>query len=223
MLLIEAKNHPRSIWSPTGSCSSGGEVRARFEIGGGSFVLAPDHWHGLRFAEEHTRGYDAEEECFTPGYVDAVADEQGRVDVAINVLPQVPQYDVPSVADSDIPLAQAAADFLVARGHPQGPSVIAGWPWFADWGRDTLLSIPGLLLVDGRTDEAEAMLETWGATVSEVGFPIASWMKTRGGISVRRMQPFGICTWLVFGSKLRSTVCPRPHRHGLPIDRGSLA
>ena len=123
---------------PNGVLLQRGEVRARFEISGGSFVVAPDHWHGLRFAEEHTRGYDAEEECFTPGYVDAVADEQGRVDVAINVLPQVPQYDVPSVADSDIPLAQAAADFLVARGHPQGPSVIAGWPWFADWGRDTL-------------------------------------------------------------------------------------
>ena len=105
---------------PNGVLLQRGEVRARFEISGGSFVVAPDHWHGLRFAEEHTRGYDAEEECFTPGHVDAVADEQGRVDVTINVMPQVPQYDVPSVADSDIPLAQAAADFLVARGHPQG-------------------------------------------------------------------------------------------------------
>ena len=72
-------------------------------------------------AEEHMRGYDAEEECFTPGHVDAVADEQGRVDVTINVLPQVPQYDVPSVADSDIPLGASAADFwlhaVIRRGH----------------------------------------------------------------------------------------------------------
>lgn len=162
---------PQSELITNGVLLKRGEVQARFEINGGSFVASPDHWHGLRFAEEHTRGYDAEENCFTPGHVDAVADDQGRVDVTINVLPQVPQWPVPPVADSDIPLAQAAADFLVARGHPQGPSVIAGWPWFADWGRDTLLSIPGLLLVDGRMDEAEAMLETWGATVSDGRIP----------------------------------------------------
>ena len=92
--------------------------------------------------------------------------------------------------------------------------MIAGWPWFADWGRDTLLSIPGLLLVDGRTDEAEAMLETWGATVWMVGFPIAL-DEDEGRISVRRMRLFGICTWLVFGSKppishLPTAPLPRP-------------
>ena len=156
---------------PGGLVLQRGEVRASFQISDGNFHKSPDHWHGLRFAEEQTRGYDAEEKCFTPGFVDAVADEQGRVNVVLDVQPETPKCAVPPVASSSIPLAHAAADFLVSREHPQGPSVIAGWPWFADWGRDTLLSIPGLLLVDGRTNEAEAMLETWGATVSDGRIP----------------------------------------------------
>ena len=139
------------------------------------------------------------------GYVDAVADEQGRVDVTINVMPQVRSTTClrwPTLTFR----WRSAADFLVARGHPQGPSVSR--PWFADWGRDTLLSIPGLLLVDGRTDEAEAMLEP-GRHRFGGRIPIASWMKTRGGISVRRMQPFSICMWLVLARSHRSAICPR--------------
>ena len=39
--------------------------------------------------------------------------------------------------------------------HATGTTVIAGYPWFADWGRDTMISLPGLLLVTGRFEEAE--------------------------------------------------------------------
>ena len=46
-----------------------------------------------------------------------------------------------------------------AKPADDGPtSVIAGYPWFADWGRDSLISMPGLLLGQGRIDEAVSML-----------------------------------------------------------------
>ncbi len=54
-------------------------------------------------------------------------------------------------------LARAAADFLVMRKSPDGTmgtTVLAGYPWFADWGRDTMISLPGLLLVTGRFRQA---------------------------------------------------------------------
>src|SRR5206468_2328202 len=62
-------------------------------------------------------------------------------------------------------LACAADDFVIAL--PDGAaapaptataSVIAGYPWFADWGRDTMISLPGLFLVTGRHEEALAAL-----------------------------------------------------------------
>jgi predicted glycogen debranching enzyme len=59
-------------------------------------------------------------------------------------------------------LAVAARQFMVARHGPQArawtASVIAGYPWFGDWGRDTMISLPGLMLCTGRLDEAESTL-----------------------------------------------------------------
>ncbi len=56
-------------------------------------------------------------------------------------------------------LALAADQFLVAR-PPQGTTVIAGYPWFGDWGRDTMISLPGLCLATGRGDLARSVLTT---------------------------------------------------------------
>lgn len=44
---------------------------------------------------------------------------------------------------------------------PEESSVIAGYPWFSDWGRDTMISLPGLLLTTGRFDEARRVMETF--------------------------------------------------------------
>ena len=49
-------------------------------------------------------------------------------------------------------LQHAANDFVVARKSPDGQpgcTVIAGYPWFADWGRDTMISLPGLFSPSG--------------------------------------------------------------------------
>jgi 4-alpha-glucanotransferase len=61
-------------------------------------------------------------------------------------------------------LACAADQFLVARPLPDDPagrSVIAGYHWFNDWGRDTMISLPGLALATGRTGEAATILRTF--------------------------------------------------------------
>ena len=60
-------------------------------------------------------------------------------------------------------LCRAADQFIVRRkvGDFDGLSIIAGYPWFGDWGRDTMLSLPGLLLATGRVADAEQVLLTW--------------------------------------------------------------
>ncbi len=54
-------------------------------------------------------------------------------------------------------LSQAAEAFRVRRADGS-PTIIAGYPWFADWGRDTMISLPGLLIARGLLDEAQRVL-----------------------------------------------------------------
>jgi predicted glycogen debranching enzyme len=61
-------------------------------------------------------------------------------------------------------LILAADQFIVRRtlpADPEGRSVIAGYPWFSDWGRDTMISLPGLALTTGRHDLAASILRTF--------------------------------------------------------------
>jgi predicted glycogen debranching enzyme len=75
-------------------------------------------------------------------------------------------------------LSLAADAFVVARaespidapaGAPPraGTTAIAGYPWFTDWGRDTMISLPGLLLATGRAADAAAVLRTFAAHVQD--------------------------------------------------------
>src|SRR5271157_3692257 len=54
-------------------------------------------------------------------------------------------------------LTAAADQFIVTRGSSR--SMIAGYPWFADWGRDTMIALPGLTLATGRYDIARSILQ----------------------------------------------------------------
>jgi glycogen debranching enzyme len=65
-------------------------------------------------------------------------------------------------------LSIAAEQFLVAA-RPAGPeraTVIAGFPWFSDWGRDTMIALPGLTLARGRPDVAAAILRSFAPYIS---------------------------------------------------------
>ncbi len=65
-------------------------------------------------------------------------------------------------------LLLAADSFLFVRPLPDGSrgvSVIAGYPWFGDWGRDTMIALPGLAVASGRFDAARAVLETYAGFV----------------------------------------------------------
>jgi predicted glycogen debranching enzyme len=71
-------------------------------------------------------------------------------------------------------LALAADTFVIARplpDVPDGRSVIAGYPWFGDWGRDTMISLPGLTLATGRPDIALRILQTFARFVSQGMLP----------------------------------------------------
>lgn len=69
----------------------------------------------------------------------------------------------PQTRETIARLAAAADAYVVDRGIEGGisTSIIAGYPWFSDWGRDTMIALPGLLLITGRHDEALNTLMTF--------------------------------------------------------------
>ena len=67
-------------------------------------------------------------------------------------------------------LLLAADNFLFARQLAtgrEGESVMAGYPWFGDWGRDTMIALPGLTLVTGRAAAARRILETFAGFLDQ--------------------------------------------------------
>ncbi len=71
-------------------------------------------------------------------------------------------------------LMLAADQFIVSRptaGDPGGRSVIAGYHWFSDWGRDTMIALPGLTLATGRPEVAAGVLRTYARFVDQGMLP----------------------------------------------------
>ena len=66
-------------------------------------------------------------------------------------------------------LSTAADQFIVAR--ERGKTVIAGYHWFADWGRDTMIALPGLALTTGRADVAKGILSEFATHVDQGMLP----------------------------------------------------
>lgn len=62
---------------------------------------------------------------------------------------------------------QAADQFVVQRPGTGETTIVAGYPWFSDWGRDAMLSLNGLLLVTGRWREAQSVLQTFGKAMAD--------------------------------------------------------
>src|SRR5260370_7430504 len=66
-------------------------------------------------------------------------------------------------------LTAAADQYIVARGDQK--TVIAGYHWFGDWGRDTMIALPGLTLLTGKHDVARSILRTFARHVNQGMLP----------------------------------------------------
>jgi glycogen debranching enzyme len=113
----------------------------------GRFEPGADWYYNIEYLMELERGMDFREDLFTPGVI---------------VLDLKPGEWAPICASIDGAGYTAPAlrrdPFVVKRGDGR-PTIIAGYPWFTDWGRDTMISLPGLLIVAGRLAEARAIIE----------------------------------------------------------------
>jgi predicted glycogen debranching enzyme len=144
-------------------------------LSNGAYRHAPAWFRNLRYDAERERGLDDVEDVASPGLFswDLAAGE------AVLILRAGDGLGVRTAAHAeDLALREAArraacgtaldlaADaYLIDRGA--GRTILAGFPWFTDWGRDTFIAMRGLLIARDRFDEAAAVLEAWAGAVSE--------------------------------------------------------
>ncbi len=68
-------------------------------------------------------------------------------------------------------LGVACDDFITYRKGTDGKTILAGYPWFGDWGRDTMIALPGLTLSTGRFEDAKSILKTFAKYCSNGMLP----------------------------------------------------
>lgn len=155
----------------------------------GSFVPEPDWYWGFRHRVEGFRGLDDSEDLFRPGHFELTLEQGesagvvttaersfgGDSSASLNAEMRRQRELVPAHIEREPEwirqLALAADQFIVQRGTGDGRTVIAGYPWFGDWGRDTMIALPGLTLATGRTDIARQVLLTFAEHVSDGMLP----------------------------------------------------
>ena len=139
-----------------------------------SLARTGDWYHNFQYAREQERGLDFEEDLFQP-FVLRHALEPGRpATLLVSLEPRdSAEYDALQAAELERRgafgkdrLTWAASQFLVARGN--STSVIAGYHWFTDWGRDTMISLPGLTL---ESESARDILLTFASHLSQGMLP----------------------------------------------------
>jgi predicted glycogen debranching enzyme len=149
------------------------------------YTHAPDWYRQFLYTEERDRGLEHLEDLASPG---ALAFDLDRGDALWLVAADTPETRT-LLAGSDpetlarglaaqeerrragFPsrLERAADAYVVRRGA--GRTIVAGYPWFTDWGRDTFIALRGLCLATGRLDEALAILLEWARSISEGMIP----------------------------------------------------
>ncbi len=144
----------------------------------GRYEHAPTWYRNFNYREEAARGLDHIEDLGAPGTFafdltkgDAVMLLCTGEDIDADVVPLAARIRQEEAAQREplAPLHRAAQAFIVRRGR--GNTIIAGYPWFTDWGRDTFIAMRGLVLSRRRHDIAAAILLAWSDTVSEGMLP----------------------------------------------------
>jgi predicted glycogen debranching enzyme len=143
-------------------------------------------YYSTEYLAELDRGLDFREDLWKLGTLQIEIGPEHPVFVAATIGPR--RFDEQEVAnlsagirdnrrtrsaDPFLARLELAADQFVVRRADGKPTVIAGYPWFTDWGRDAMISLPGLLISRGRLSEAREVLRGFLAHVDRGVIPNA--------------------------------------------------
>ncbi|MBN1108161.1 MAG: glycogen debranching enzyme family protein [Bacteroidales bacterium] len=143
------------------------------------FVHVPDWYLGVEYIEEQKRGYDYSEDLFCPGFFEFRAKKGDTIVFSASTKEENPngfKTKFSKTVSRKIPrdsfvhcLRNAAQQFVERRG--EDTLIIAGYPWFGSWGRDTFISLPGIALARHKLDLYRAVLDTQVRRMKDGLFP----------------------------------------------------
>lgn len=218
----------RVRWQPYSGCP------AIHSWANAEYRHGPVWYRQFELAEEAARGFDAVEDLASPGElswtVDAgqpavwllsaqgvpgeLAPIDGRAAEQVPLLLRAEQHRREQLGGS---LERAADAYVVRRGS--GRSLIAGYPWFTDWGRDTFIALRGICLATGRLDDAREILLAWAGAVSEGMLP--NRFVDEGGDA--EFNAVDASLWYVIAAHEWRQAMRRAGRAVLPADRRAIA
>ena len=151
----------------------------------GTYRHDPLWYQHFLYDEEAARGLDAVEDLAAPGHYEFDLTTEPAVLIfsaeglgaplslkslaPIDLADYLAQEEQKRRAAFATPRLRAADAYLVDRGS--GQTIIAGYPWFGDWGRDTFISMRGICLATGRLRAARDILTAWAGVVSHGMLP----------------------------------------------------
>jgi len=135
---------------------------------GGAYHRQPEWSDNIPHPVEQSRGQVGSGDAFSPGWFDLPLPSGTALTLVVTAEPVDPELaELATACAANVPanpanfgrqLTQAAQAFVVRRG--EGKTVIAGYPWFLDWGRDTFICARGLLAA-GRVEEVRQLAVTF--------------------------------------------------------------
>lgn len=143
------------------------------------YVAAPDWYYDIEYMEELKRGYEGHEDLFVPGFFELPIKKGESIILSASTSEQntkslTRKYNMeiqrrPKKDNLENCLRNAAHQFIVKRGKKT--EIIAGYPWFGRWGRDTFIALPGLTLSVGDIKSCREVLDTISREMKSGLFP----------------------------------------------------
>ncbi len=144
------------------------------------FVAAPDWYYKFEYLEEKERGYPFQEDLLTPGYFEFPI-RKGESVIFSAALDEMWSADtINQIFDEELGRRSDKKDFLSCLQHSarqfisrrgDRTEVVAGWPWFGRWGRDTFIALPGITLTRGDVQACIDVIDTMTREMSGGLFP----------------------------------------------------
>ncbi|MEU3456161.1 amylo-alpha-1,6-glucosidase [Micromonospora sp. NPDC006766] len=165
--------------------AGGAVVEEAFRLAGPDWAPEGQWWLGVHHREEAARGLPPNEDLWYAGRFSGPLDEPGAT---VSVLAWAGDLtEEPPPATALVEAARRRNRAVVAAAEPRdrvegtlalaadafvvrtaaGPDVVAGYPWFGAWSRDTMTAYEGLFLCTNRADEGRELLRAYAATLSE--------------------------------------------------------
>ncbi len=143
------------------------------------YIPTPNWYYNFEYIEEQKRGYDFQEDLYSPGFFEFLIKKDETIIFSAG-LDEMPPRSLKQKFSSELEkvipknnlnncLKSSAKHFVVKHG--KRTEVIAGYPWFGRWGRDTFISLPGLTLSLGDTKTCKDVLDTMVLEMKNGLFP----------------------------------------------------